>query len=188
MKTNLIFRRSVVIEGVTKVVTRVVPVDVPTINSGEGWQLAGHADLIEFVEESTITPVVVSSANNELAKNLDIEVPTNKELSVKSLTTFESDVRGTSKLIRSRGTIKIALRSSNKNKEKINYTSRSSVCISDYDRERFFKDCKELHGASSGNYSINVLDSTYYSKWDEFITKEYATQKERVIKRGINKR
>ena len=36
MKTNLIFKRQVVVDGVTKVVTRIVPVDVPMIESGEG--------------------------------------------------------------------------------------------------------------------------------------------------------
>ena len=51
MKTNLIFKKQVTVDGALKTITRIVPVEVPFINSGEGWILSGHTDEIEVVED-----------------------------------------------------------------------------------------------------------------------------------------
>ena len=58
MITNLIFRRSKNMDGATVTETKVIPVSIPFINSGEGWMLLGHTDEIEVhsTEAATTEP------------------------------------------------------------------------------------------------------------------------------------
>ena len=156
MKTNLIFKRQETIDGETKVVTKIIPVEVPFINSGEGWILSGHADIIEVMSNTPST----ESFNN---KNTTVEV-----------TKFESSVTGTAKLVRSKGVIKITARTG---KTTYNQTTPNSVCINDFTKNEFFKNCREIHGNGSGIFEFRVSDGRPYDYWNQAIDKEYQRQK-----------
>lgn len=179
MKTNLIFKRQETIEGVTKVVTKVIPVEVPFINSGEGWVLSGHTDIVEImtldeVENAPITEHVSSVSNESIEKGSNVAVNVEK---------FVSDVAGTAKLVRSKGVIKIVAR---RGKSTYNQTTSNSVCINDFTKNEFFKNCREVHGQCSGIFQFNVTDGRPYEYWNDIIDKEYIRQKNRYQK-GINK-
>ena len=74
MKTNLIFKRQVTLNGVTKTVTRIVPVEIPQIESGEGWLLSGHTDCIETTEEMVTVIKIVKSDEKELQLDFDGDI------------------------------------------------------------------------------------------------------------------
>ena len=172
MKTNLIFKRQVTSDGILKTVTRIVPVDVPHINTGEGWVLSGHTDMLETCENVYVhcldqevlpvsavctikieePPMITTVANNVPAK-------------------FESSVKGTARLIRAKGKIRITYR-------KNNTTSPNSVCISDVTKQEFFNDCKRRYGKATSMYQFDVdQDRNEYDFWNSFIDKEYQRQK-----------
>lgn len=154
MKTNLIFKRQETIDGETKVVTKIIPVEVPFINSGEGWILSGHADIIE---------VMSNTSSTESLKNTTEDV-----------TKFESSVTGTAKLVRSKGVIKITAR---RGKTTCNQTTPNSVCINDFTKNEFFKNCREIHGNGSGIFEFRISDGRPYDYWNQAIDKEYLRQK-----------
>lgn len=171
MKTNLIFKKQITIDGALKTLTRIVPVEVPFIESGEGWMLSGHCDELEVVEhtcmstiKNNITPVV---------ENKPIE-PVVSTLPEK----FISDVSGTAKLVRSKGVIKIVAR---RGKSTYNQTTPNSICIHDTDKQEFFNQCRRFHGATSGLYEFTINDGKPYEAWNEFIDKEYKRQQIRRV-------
>ena len=170
MKTNLIFKRQETIEGVTRVVTKVIPVEVPFINSGEGWVLSGHTDIVEIMtlDEFETAPITahVSSMSND-----SIEEGTNAVIDVEK---FISDVAGTAKLVRSKGVIKIVAR---RGKSTYNQTTPNSVCINDFTKNEFFKNCREIHGQGSGVFQFDPSDGRPYDYWNNIIDKEYQRQK-----------
>ena len=175
MKTNLIFKRQETIEGVTKVVTKVIPVEVPFINSGEGWVLSGHTDIVEIMtldefETSPITAHVSSVSNEPIEEGANISVDIEK---------FSSDVAGTAKLVRSKGIIKIVAR---RGKSTYNQTSPNSVCINDFTKNEFFKNCREIHGQASGIFQFKPSDGRPYDYWNDIIDKEYQRQKNLQMK------
>lgn len=175
MKTNLIFKRQETIEGVTKVVTKVIPVEVPFINSGEGWVLSGHTDIVEIMtldefETSPITAHVSSVSNEPIDKGANVTVDVEK---------FISDVSGTAKLVRSKGVIKIVAR---RGKSTYNQTSPNSVCINDFTKNEFFKNCREIHGQASGIFQFKPSDGRPYDYWNDIIDKEYQRQKNLQMK------
>lgn len=161
MKTNLIFKRQETIEGVTKVVTKIIPVEVPHINAGEGWILSGHADVIEIVQDDPFE----NKPAEQLSMNLD-------DTQTKPLKKFQSDVIGNSKLVRSKGVIKIVAR---RGKTTYNQTTPNSVCINDFTKNEFFKSCKEFHG-SSGCFMFSKEDVQPYNYWNTVISREYVRQ------------
>lgn len=179
MKTNLIFKRQETIEGVTRVVTKVIPVEVPFINSGEGWVLSGHTDIVEIMtlDEFETAPITahVSSMSND-----SIEEGTNAVIDVEK---FISDVAGTAKLVRSKGVIKIVAR---RGKSTYNQTTPNSVCINDFTKNEFFKNCREIHGQGSAIFQFKATDGGPYDYWNNIIDKEYVRQKNKYLK-GINK-
>ena len=174
MKTNLIFKRQETIDGVTQVVTKIVPVNIPFINSGEGWMLSGHTDIVEVINELSVSDCGQVSFNFE---NNILDSKTSE------VTRFESDVKGTAKLVRSRGVIKIVAR---RGKTTYNQTTPNSVCINDFTKNEFFKSCREIHGNSSGIFEFRVSDGKPYDYWNDIIDKEYMRQKQKYQK-GINR-
>lgn len=170
MKTNLIFKRQETIEGETRVVTKIIPVDVPFINSGEGWILSGHTDIVEIMtldefEAAPITAHVSSVSNEPIEEGANVTVDVEK---------FISDVSGTAKLVRSKGIIKIVAR---RGKSTYNQTSPNSVCINDFTKNEFFKNCREIHGQASGIFQFKPSDGRPYDYWNDIIDKEYNRQK-----------
>lgn len=175
MKTNLIFKRQVNIDGITKVVTRVVHVDIPDIESGEGWTLSGHSDIIEVCDKVYTHPVAPKSA--PVISNFEIpEDPMTGTVAKADSIKFESDVKGTAKLVRSKGVIKITAR---RGKTTYNQTTPNSVCIDDFTKNNFFKDCRAIHGDAAGLYEFRCSDGKPYDYWNNVIDKEYQRQKDR---------
>ena len=170
MKTNLIFKRQITIDGISRVITRIVPVEVPFISSGEGWVLSGHTDSVEVVDMSQVN-VAPMSIEDYSKQEADIK----KEVKVSDK--FESDVKGTAKLVRSKGVIKIVAR---KGKSTFNQTTPNSVCIDDLTKNNFFKDCRIYNGEESGVYSFKVTDGRPYDYWNKVIDTEYNRQKTNV--------
>ena len=100
---------------------------------------------------------------------------------------FITDVDGTGKLIRTkdRRTIYIARRRNKRTGKIDNKTRISSVCISDFDRDIFFKDCRSIYGMlpEGSVYKItSQLDSVLFKVWNDFMDKEYERQLERFNK------
>lgn len=180
MKTYLLFKRQETTEGVTKVVTKVVPVDIPQIASGEGWILSGHTDIIDILPDSS--PEIASTTGTQLSIDEipeDVRAKFEKlENTVKEpdLTKFISDVQGTAKLVRSKGAIKIVAR---RGKSTYNQTTPNSVCIDDYTKNNFFKDCRAIHG-NNGCYEFTDKDGRPYDYWNDIIDKEYMRQKKKA--------
>ena len=181
MKTNLIFKRQINIDGTTKVVTRIVPVDIPDINTGEGWLLTGHADSIEVCEgvyAHHVAPQCTAEDLNTVSKSEESVVTVDKEDSNK----FQSDVKGTAKLVRSRGAIKIVSR---RGKTTYNQTTPNSVCINDFTKNEFFKSCREKHG-NTGVFEFKPVDGQYYDYWNNIIDVEYQRQKKAYYCYSVN--
>lgn len=174
MKTNLIFKKQSTYEGVLKVVTRIVPVDIPQINSGEGWTLSGHTDIVEVIssEETDVEPNNVQKSSEEDNKN----VSKNSSKVDEDFTKFISDVPGTAKLVRHKGCIRIVAR---RGKSTYNQTTPNSVCISDLMKNEFFKMCREVHG-NVGCFEFRTSDGKPYDIWNARIDSEYIRQKKKV--------
>lgn len=185
MKTNLIFKRQVTIDGITKVITRIVPVNIPNINSGEGWTLSGHTDSLEVCEgvyahpvapaAIEAVPVTVHSETITTPVEESVTVTVGKVDKVDS-TKFESDVKGTAKLVRSKGVIKIVAR---RGKSTYNQTTPNSVCINDFTKNEFFKNCREIHG-NNGCFEFIPADGRPYDYWNDIIDREYTRQKRQI--------
>lgn len=173
MKTNLIFKRQVTLNGVIKTVTRIVPVEVPQIESGEGWLLSGHTDCIETTDEVYIHRLAPPEVSTTKPTNTDVvDNATDKEV-----LKFNSNVSGTAKLVRSRGVIKIVAR---KGKSVYNQTTPNSVCIDDFTKNNFFKECRAFHG-NIGCFQFTMKDGKHYDYWNNIIDKEYTRQKNEYL-------
>ena len=97
---------------------------------------------------------------------------------------FITDVDGTGKLIRTKdnNTIYVAYRRNKKSGKISNITQHNIVCISDFDRDSFFKDCRDIYGMLplGSVYKITpTLDSEKFKKWNKYIDDEYARQLKR---------
>ena len=172
MNTNFIFQRQVTIDGVTKIVTKIVPVSLPSIDSGEGWIYKGHTDIIEL--ENLDCCSIKSKSNAEPVET----AKTTKRKKVNPEAKFQSPVEGLAKLVKVKGVIKIAAR---QGKSTFNQTTPNGVCISNKVRDEFFADCRNIHG-SSGVYYFTKADGGVYDYWNKVITAEYTRQKEIVDK------
>jgi hypothetical protein len=160
MITYLIFKRQELVDGSNKVVTKVVPVDVPDIKSGEGWILSGHTDIINVVSSNTVEQSEKSSSSED------------------SVTKFNSNVSGTAKLVRMKGVIKIVAR---RGKKTYNETTPNSVCIDEYTKNEFFKHCRDFHG-NVGLFEFAVKDGRPYDLWNTRIDTIYSSQKQQFLK------
>lgn len=173
MKTHLIFKRTENIEGVSQVVTKIIPVEVPYINRGEGWILSGHADVVDIVKTSDSLQETfdVSSLNNY---SIPLSEQTIETLNIEKddIVKFESSVKGTAKLVRSKGVIKIVAR---RGKTTYNQTTPNSVCINDFTKNEFFKSCREYFGPTAC-FEFKIQDKPY-DYWNDVIDKEYQRQK-----------
>lgn len=162
MKTNLIFRKQIVENNTTKIVHKILPVELPDTEL-TGWQLVGHTDSIEVFDDTIITKpdkINTSSAVTDVLK-------------------FHSDVPGTAKLVRRAGTISIVYR---KGKTTYNESAPNSICIAENIKESFFDACRQTHGASTTTFKFSTQDSPY-SWWNKFIDEEYQRQKDRYMKK-----
>lgn len=112
----------------------------------------------------------------------ELETPLNKK--------FVTDVDGTGKLVRSkdRKTIYIARRLNKKTGKIRNITEVNAVCISDFDRDLFFKDCREIYGLlpEGSIYKLTpLLNEEKFKVWTSFMDREYKNQLERFEKRKL---
>ena len=169
MITYLIFKRQETFEGATKVVTKVVPVEISQINSGEGWVLSGHTDIIDVV--ALPEPLMPCSSSVDTKQ---LRVNDSNEADADKIIKFVSNVSGTAKLVRSKGVIRIVAR---RGKTTYNQTTPNSVCINDFTKNEFFKNCREYHGPGSGIFEFTLKHGNPYDYWNTVIDKEYQRQK-----------
>lgn len=161
MKTNLIFKRSIELNGVSKVEMKIVAVEIPNIEENSGWVLSGHADIVDTscsLEETIENEAVCENSSKSLL------VPGDK---------FTSSVPGSARLIRLNGQILIAYR---KGKTTYNETTPNSVCINDTVKSEFFNSCRKTFGDNCSSFKCTERDHKLYSYWNSFIDREYINQ------------
>lgn len=105
---------------------------------------------------------------------------------------FLTDVEGTGKLVRTRDkkAIYIARRRNKKTGKIVNISSINSLCISDFDRDLFFRDCRSIYGMlpEGSVYKITPqLNQMLFNVWNNFIDREYQLQLERFDAKKNNK-
>lgn len=176
MKTNLIFKR--VHEGSVEIV--MVPVDIPQLNKGEGWTLASCCDTftkfevpsepivvtgkpLEVLEEDV--EVIDTTAKSESKKDEKIPEPTEVPVGGK----YESQVRGTARLVRYKDKIRITYR---KGKTTFNRNEPNSVCIDDMTKQQFFNAVKRQYGTGVVVWQL-VLGDTEYEHYNQLVDRLY---------------
>ena len=176
MKTNLIFKR--VHEGSVEMV--MVPVDIPQLNKGEGWTLASCCDTftkfevpsepivvtgkpLEVLEEDV--EVIDTTAKSESKKDEKIPEPTDVPVGGK----YESQVRGTARLVRYKDKIRITYR---KGKTTFNRNEPNSVCIDDMTKQQFFNAVKRQYGTGVVVWQL-VLGDTEYEYYNQLVDRLY---------------
>ena len=176
MKTNLIFKR--VHEGSVEMV--MVPVDIPQLNKGEGWTLASCCDTftkfevpsepivvtgkpLEVLEEDV--EVIDTTAKSESKKDEKIPDPTDVPVGGK----YESQVRGTARLVRYKDKIRITYR---KGKTTFNRNEPNSVCIDDMTKQQFFNAVKRQYGTGVVVWQL-VLGDTEYEHYNQLVDRLY---------------
>ena len=176
MKTNLIFKR--VHEGSVEMV--MVPVDIPQLNKGEGWTLASCCDTftkfevpsepivvtgkpLEVLEENV--EVIDTTAKSESKKDEKIPEPTEVPVGGK----YESQVRGTARLVRYKDKIRITYR---KGKTTFNRNEPNSVCIDDMTKQQFFNAVKRQYGTDVVVWQL-VLGDTEYEHYNQLVDRLY---------------
>lgn len=184
MKTNLIFKR--VHEGSVEMV--MVPVDIPQLNKGEGWTLASCCDTFTKFEVPS-EPIVVSGKPLEVIESVLDVVNTPDESvyhthdSVKQVPIadasnltdvpvggkYESQVRGTARLVRYKDKIRITYR---KGKTTFNRNEPNSVCIDDMTKQQFFNAVKRQYGTSVVVWQL-VRGDTEYEHYNQLVDRLY---------------
>ena len=176
MKTNLIFKR--VHEGSVEMV--MVPVDIPQLNKGEGWTLASCCDTftkfevpsepivvtgkpLEVLEEDV--EVIDTTAKSESKK--DEKIPESTDVPVGGK--YESQVRGTARLVRYKDKIRITYR---KGKTTFNRNEPNSVCIDDITKQQFFNAVKRQYGTGVVVWQL-VLGDTEYEYYNQLVDRLY---------------
>ncbi len=147
MLTNLVFKRVVNVNGINKTEMKVVKVDIPQIERGEGWTLSGHADSVDIS---------------------DMAVEENKREPLLPGCKFESSETGCAKLVRVKNSVFIAYR---KGKTTYNQNTPDSVCISDIVKQEFFNDTR-----GKTEFKLRPVDGELYNYWNKFIDDEYMRQ------------
>ena len=170
MKTNLIFKRQQTVDGITKVVTRIVPVEVPYIEENEGWILSGHADVIERYDD--LKPDPIPAKECAVKTEVDSSVQDTKKL-INPGEKFDSPVLGTAKIFRKNDKIGIAYR---RGKKTLNQNTKDSVCVSDVVKSNFFTAVKNIYGTGVKEYAI-YDHSKQFEFWNNFIDEEYERQR-----------
>ena len=176
MKTNLIFKR--VHEGSVEMV--MVPVDIPQLNKGEGWTLASCCDTftkfevpsepivvtgkpLEVLEE--VVEAIDTTAKSESKKDEKIPEPTDVPVGGK----YESQVRGTARLVRYKDKIRITYRKGNTT---FNRNEPNSVCIDDVTKQQFFNAVKRQYGTGVDVWQL-VLGDTEYEHYNQLVDRLY---------------
>lgn len=176
MKTNLIFKR--VHEGSVEMV--MVPVDIPQLNKGEGWTLASCCDTftkfevpsepivvtgkpLEVLEE--VVEAIDTTAKSESKKDEKIPEPTDVPVGGK----YESQVRGTARLVRYKDKIRITYRRGNTT---FNRNEPNSVCIDDVTKQQFFNAVKRQYGTGVDVWQL-VLGDTEYEHYNQLVDRLY---------------
>lgn len=176
MKTNLIFKR--VRDGSVEMV--MVPVDIPQLNKGDGWTLASCCDTFTKFEVPSETTVVTddslkvvdevvevtdTTAKSESKKDEKIPEPTEVPVGGK----YESQVRGTARLVRYKDKIRITYR---KGKTTFNRNEPNSVCIDDMTKQQFFNAVKRQYGTGVVVWQL-VLGDTEYEHYNQLVDRLY---------------
>lgn len=176
MKTNLIFKR--VRDGSVEMV--MVPVDIPQLNKGDGWTLASCCDTFTKFEVPSETTVVTddslkvvdevvevtdTTAKSESKKDEKILEPTEVPVGGK----YESQVRGTARLVRYKDKIRITYR---KGKTTFNRNEPNSVCIDDMTKQQFFNAVKRQYGTGVVVWQL-VLGDTEYEYYNQLVDRLY---------------
>ena len=176
MKTNLIFKR--VRDGSVEMV--MVPVDIPQLNKGDGWTLASCCDTFTKFEVPSETTVVTddslkvvdevvevtdTTAKSESKKDEKIPEPTEVPVGGK----YESQVRGTARIVRYKDNIRITYR---KGKTTFNRNEPNSVCIDDMTKQQFFNAVKRQYGTGVVVWQL-VFGDTEYEHYNQLVDRLY---------------
>lgn len=185
MKTNLIFKR--VHDGNIEMV--MVPVDIPQLNKGEGWTLASCCDTFTKFEVPS-EPIVVTGKPLEVIEEVVEVLDTTSRDSVYDTTVkrepekmektpestdvpvggkYESQVRGTARLVRYKDKIRITYR---KGKTTFNRNEPNSVCIDDMTKQQFFNAVKRQYGTGVVVWQL-VLGDTEYEYYNQLVDRLY---------------
>lgn len=176
MKTNLIFKR--VHDGNIEMV--MVPVDIPQLNKGEGWTLASCCDIFTKFEVPS-NPLVVTGKPleviEEVVEVLDTTVKSESKKDEKTPEStdvpvggkYESQVRGTARLVRYKDKIRITYR---KGKTTFNRNEPNSVCIDDMTKQQFFNAVKRQYGTGVVVWQL-VLGDTEYEHYNQLVDRLY---------------
>lgn len=176
MKTNLIFKR--VHDGNIEMV--MVPVDIPQLNKGDGWTLASCCDTFTKFEVPSKPLVVTGKPLEVLEEVVEVLDTTVKSESKKDEKTpestdvpvggkYESQVRGTARLVRYKDKIRITYR---KGKTTFNRNEPNSVCIDDMTKQQFFNAVKRQYGTGVVVWQL-VLGDTEYEHYNQLVDRLY---------------
>lgn len=185
MKTNLIFKR--VHDGNIEMV--MVPVDIPQLNNGDGWTLASCCDtftkfeiptekitvsgkplevleeVVEVLDTTSRNSVYDTAVKREPEKTEKISESTDVPVGGK----YESQVRGTARLVRYKDKIRITYR---KGKTTFNRNEPNSVCIDDMTKQQFFNAVKRQYGTGVVVWQL-VLGDTEYEHYNQLVDRLY---------------
>ena len=176
MKLNLIFKR--VHEDSVEMV--MVPVDIPQLNKEDRWTLASSCDTFTKFEVPA-DPIVVTGKPLEVVEEIaEVNDTTVKDESKKDEKTlksaavsaggkYESQVRGTARLVRYKDKIRITYR---KGKTTFNKNEPNSVCIDDITKQQFFNAVKRQYGTDVVVWQL-VLGDTEYEHYNQLIDRLY---------------
>lgn len=164
MKTYIGFKRSIVdpVTGETRSEIKFVPVDIPELDSREGWKMIGSADSI-----SVLDPCSTESVEQQVIPEFQQALAP-----LQNGDSFESLTTGTARLVRLKNEIKITYR---KGKKTLNQTSPNSVCIDELTKNQFFADCRRAFGRDSEYFRFSTYDKEY-EYWNGFMDREYQKQ------------
>ena len=180
MITNLVFKRYNTSVNPPRTELKIVQVEIPELNNGEGWKLETSGEIIVdevptrqvgFTRKAPPKLVVPTSA---IEKKTSTECTSSdvKYDEIAAGEKFNSGVAGTAKLIRKKDRIWIAYR--NKTKD---ITAPNSIAISDNVKNHFFSSVKEIKGG--GEFAFYEGDK-YFDYWNSFIDAEYERQRSAV--------
>ena len=192
MITNLVFKRTINIEGSQKTEMKIIKVKIDGIKSSEGWSLVSSADICTFDDQSEISdhgvlidklPGVVLcedalSTKAEIDKDINHAAVVN-EAKYENIKEFYTNVSGTACLIRRDGCIRIAYRKGRSG----NKVTPNRVCIDDNVKSKFFKDVRALKGEDTSDWFISEKDSrSYFDFWSKWMEEIYQEDRNNAIK------
>lgn len=169
MITNLVFKRVNNNVNPPRTELKIVEVNIPEINSGEGWVLSTAGEVV------TVTKLLPKEPEPPISENSDVKL-----IQIERGDSFTSDVPGTARLVRKDDKILIGYRKG-KSAAVRDQTNRNSVCIGDITKVEFFNACKSAHGRNTKDWFLVPGDNGYI-EWNNFIDKEYDIQFTRVNK------